>query len=844
MSEGWEKTIDSAPAPCLLNDDLPAHVKESLSELQAYLSDSVAPIVVAGAVETLMDCPPELVAAEVYAWAAEQYRRMDSSIPISDYLFHSVRKIHMMGEFSLVDTDRLEPFLVGLKEAMLSYCPEEDRGLLAQNLGNLSRGQGATTQTVSILHRQAGAERPQASGTPLHRPSAGDGSRAAAQTAAPPPMQRRVALLLDRLEQQIKRLPRESSAGGQNVREDLVARTLAAAATNLDSPQDLRQLQEALRLRGLEARMEQVFKILSGSMPAWTPEPQAEAGTGPLKAPLSPSAAGAMRRLVALQADPADTARRFIEMVGAAIDQFNAGASSRAAATLQAASEVLVEKHVDVSLVKAFLQRAHERIDVGRLRKMAESSEERAALRSLLLFFPEFGPGRLIEALQSEEKRERRRLLLALLEAHGQEIRPQLLASLADSVGSNGDSDAFFQRNLLLLLHRLPRPQGALPEEELDLAIALSSPYRPPSLVKEALAYLGQCKNQKAERALADRVSEMERILLSGRTMPYDSRVMLSVLDRGVYALARFGTFSAARTVVEHGLRRQAQLGNTVGRLATLGHQNLGGDSGLVSRLIEAVEAELPRRILGFSLSRGTEALLPLFESLAGTPTPAVRECLSGICKRFSQQPFASQAARVLAGFDTPAGGGPAAVQTISGDLEVFGLPNLLQSLAHAFATGTLLLNGPDGRLLATFTWQGGGLVSVRYGRLENDAAFYQLLQRPSAGSFQFNGRQPSEVRQPRAGRDIVSLLLEGMRRYDEFTQAAALVPDDATFYALNANRVPPADEEDSEFVQKLWGAATSGITAIECELDFPYDSFRVKRLLAQWVEEGALVVV
>ena len=49
-------------------------VQEALQELSQYLSDTMPPMMVAGAVELLATQPPVLVAEQVRAWTAAQYQ--------------------------------------------------------------------------------------------------------------------------------------------------------------------------------------------------------------------------------------------------------------------------------------------------------------------------------------------------------------------------------------------------------------------------------------------------------------------------------------------------------------------------------------------------------------------------------------------------------------------------------------------------------------------------------------------------------------------------------------------------------------------------------------------------
>ena len=79
-----------------LNND--PQVVKALEELQQYLSDQLAPMMVVDSVETLMECPPEVVGKAIFAWVGAQYRS-GKPIPASDYFFHALKKIHMYTYF-------------------------------------------------------------------------------------------------------------------------------------------------------------------------------------------------------------------------------------------------------------------------------------------------------------------------------------------------------------------------------------------------------------------------------------------------------------------------------------------------------------------------------------------------------------------------------------------------------------------------------------------------------------------------------------------------------------------------------------------------------------------------
>jgi hypothetical protein len=179
-----------------------AELQEAILELQQYLSDSLPPLVVADSIQLLMKYPPEAVIPTIRAWTAAQYRGgAGSGVPVSDYLFHALKKIHMMSEFKLVPQEPMNAYLGQLKRGVIAICPAEDREILLENLSRL--GEQTSTAAVSPvqqIHRQTegGAI---ASASAARRPTeAGEGAASASDEALRG--LRRVSLLLERLEAQ------------------------------------------------------------------------------------------------------------------------------------------------------------------------------------------------------------------------------------------------------------------------------------------------------------------------------------------------------------------------------------------------------------------------------------------------------------------------------------------------------------------------------------------------------------------------------------------------------------------------------------------------------------------
>ena len=66
---------------------------------------------------------------------------------------------------------------------------------------------------------------------------------------------------------------------------------------------------------------------------------------------------------------------------------------------------------------------------------------------------------------------------------------------------------------------------------------------------------------------------------------------------------------------------------------------------------------------------------------------------------------------------------------------------------------------------------------------------------------------------------------------------------DAARLQATGSARTPVQDENNAELVETIWKMAVAGTPPKQCEAEVPVDAYRVRRLLAHWVEEGALTV-
>jgi hypothetical protein len=867
--------------------NLPPELQEAILELQQYLSDSLPPLVVADSIQLLLKYPPEAVLPTIRDWTAAQYRGGGAArLPVSDYLFHALKKIHMMSEFKLVPQEPMNAYLGQLKPIVMTICPAADREILAQNLNRLSEATttAAAVSPVQTIHRQVDSttvasrrrEAPADEEEPDAAASGGSSSGEALRGL------RRVSLLLERLEAagglRIGAAPAANAAGPAGVAGAPAAagapglpppatEALAFAARSSHSREELEQTLARLNALGVETGTDNLFRALSLSVPGWVIP---AGGAGMVAPAYEAGAIGAMRRIISDAEDPVEASKRFHEMVKAGVDRFNEGSLGPAVQMLELAERLVSEKKVDSGSAEIARRKLSEALDPEKLKKFAEQAADQPALRKVLQFFTAYQAAGLLESLPGEQKRDRRRLMLLLLEIHGAPARVAAYERLTHSLGpAVGEEEWYYRRNLLYLLRRIPRgPDSAPLDSEIDVVLQHARLGLPMVVLKEAVAALGQLKDEKTEVGLAQLMNDIEGMLLKPENAPYDAKELRALLDRVAATLARLPGRPARRTLIEHASKKQIPLGDTMSRIAELGSQNLSEDAGTVDQLLALVKANLPFKVLGVTLRQNDQNLIHLVDALSGTPTAPVRKAFEEIIAKFPDKDAARAATRAIGAWDRPATAtatataaeartGPAAAAgssptsassvaetpaaSLQGDLDVFGLPALLQSLAESSASGTLTLREPrGGPVFANVTLREGKLEEIKRGRLSGEEAFYQLFERPVPGQFAFvKGAPPAAP--GAASRPILPLTLEAMRRYDELQEAMALVPDTVILEATEQRPTPHPGEKDGALLRGLWERAKKGGTPVDLEEAVTADSYRVRRILAHWVEEGSL---
>ena len=787
-------------------------LRSALGEIEQYLADRVPPLMVSDSVGAFMGAPAEAAAAELWGWR-EELQKVQPELPPAEVLQHALHKLSVIGELELVENGPLLSFLrqVGTLVAQ-ALPPGEGRDRFRRALARLGEAEMVRSEPAT---RTLAAE-PKAAPAPL---------------VASTPGLRRLSLMEQHLRRQALLGP-----GAEVARRRVATQAIAVAATEATSEIELESHLRRLKDAGVASGAEHVFRSLGQELGDWA-MPKDEASD---TAELPPAhELRAMQKIVALPEDPTEVARRYRHLVNAATEQFNEGNLGRAVQMFDLATELAAEKKIEAGFIEPIRKKGHEALDPARLRQYMDRPDRLQQLHRVMAFFKEgMSAATLLDQLEAEERREKRRLLLDLLVVHGEAARALARARLEASVGTPAGD--FARRNWIYLLRLVPRPAADPVEPEIDAVARCASPGEPAFLVKEAFTYLAQTRHPRLAEALTALLAAWESEAARPDLDDAAAEDAMAALDRIAAALARQGGAKGWRALVRHALSRRPELGDTTARLAELGSQDLSPSHDVVEALTTMIRESLPKGMLSRFVSRQDHDLPTLVAALAGTRAPEVKALLEELRSRFPAQEAGKAAARALEA--PPSASGPQQ-PTIgaSGELDAYSLPSLLHRLAQSHATGTLNLLPPEGGgAPAALGFADGRLVSAHFAHREGESAVYQLFERPFAGEFAFDVEKAPAAGGPELP-ELATLVREGVQRSRLLAATSALVPEDLQLEATGEAPGTVADEADYDLIVALWQKATSRVTPRQLEAELAVDAFRIMRPLAQWLEQGAL---
>jgi hypothetical protein len=785
------------------SEDTPRDQQAALYEIDQYLADRIPPLMAADAVNEFHRAQVEGSASELWAWAHRQLEGHEE-YDLVNLLYHALHKLSMVAVLNLMPKEPLIGFLKKAGEALAQACAPVDRERLRRALKRLGEDDLYGAEPLTKLWDGEDDDGPST------------------------PQSRRLSIL----EQRLRREGLARAPANDPVRRRVIAQALAAAATGARNDKQLSRDLGRLRAAGVAVGGGAVFKSLGNGLANWALPRDVARDTAEMGPPLEVQAMG---KIVSLSEDPVEVARRYRQLVDAAVEQFNGGNLGRAVQMFGLARKLAKDENIESGYVASIRGRGHEELDAQHLRKFMESPERHLQLQQVMAFFESgLGVPTLLDQIEIEDRRDRRRLLLDLLVVHGPAARVEALDRLRASV-ENEVSD-FGRRNWISILRLIPRSADENVDLEVEAVSRFAGPGIPGFLVKEALTHLGLLKHASAARALMVLLQRWESYLLQTDLEPQNREDGVAALDRLAAALARQGNSRGWDVLIDHAFSGKPEYGESSKRLEELGSQDLSSSPEVVDRLLGEIEDSLPRGILGRLAVRKNQDLPFLVAALAGTREPEVQEVLEEVADRFKTLEAGRAATRVLR---APAAASPLA--GLSGKLDTYGLPALLDRVLQEKATGTLTLRPKEGKETATIAFVQGHPVAARWGRRQGAAAVYQLFERSFPGSYAFDSKVPTVPPGSRPLPDSATLTREGVRRAGDLERASALLPDDVPLEATGAAPSTVPDEADYELVVSLWEKACAQVPVGQIEEGLTVDVYRVRHALGHWLEEGAL---
>ena len=735
----------------------------------------------------------------------------EQSGDVSDHFLHAIKQIVHLGEAETIEPQAVDRFVENILPAALEMFPPESRGELRARIAELK------PREKFFVTAAGDVPLPGAPSTSSPLPSS-DVRPTRSR------VEKRFALMLGLLSKRaIPSFPNQVSEHDTTLAQLLVL-AVEIAATEHELNDNIGQIPQ-LGSKGIET----MFHVLSHGMASW----DLALDTGGE----STEVLRAMKRVFSLSTDPEVRAKRFRELTLAAVERLIDGAFSAAASMLELGETVVDELPLPATVIESIRSDAGKLVRAGGVDRFAKDTQRHAVLRRALRFFSVMSPEVLLDQLRDQTTPEGRDEIRAILKIWGPQARQTALERIDRQLDSDAGSAHMYLHDLLALLKSIPRDPDRDIRHELTVLSRASAPGRPLTVVIGALTAIGEIRREAAVRLLKQRLSEFAAIPSRGDGDFYESAELSKILDANVAALARSEAPAGLRAIAQHGLRQEGGLGDTRSRLVHLAKVDLLLDLETVSMLVKAIRADLPEK--NMATPKGKD-LTPLIEALRGTGGETVRLLLHHVAADYPGQPFGAAAANIL---KERAGGTkqPGAGEKTEGELPIYAIPRLIQSFVASAATGTLALADEGREVQGRLVFQEGRLIDVTASKLRNAEALYQLIERPVVGSFAFTPRPLPITSSARTPADVHALLLEGMRRWDELQMMLALAPDDVSFRPTGSRPTRHPQENDPQFLREIWVRASSGQPLGAWENEIRADSWRIRRIVARWVEDESL---
>jgi CRP-like cAMP-binding protein len=179
--------------------------------------------------------------------------------------------------------------------------------------------------------------------------------------------------------------------------------------------------------------------------------------------------------------------------------------------------------------------------------------------------------------------------------------------------------------------------------------------------------------------------------------------------------------------------------------------------------------------------------------------------------------------------------------QHLSGNLEYFDLPTIIQTLATTERTGTLTITDQFEQVFAMLYLEAGKILYARLGHLRGEDAFYQLFQSPVQDAFSFKGGLPPREfeEEEEIGTTTMGLLMEAAHQQDELMALKAAYSDPSRVFQPQGDALSWDDKDTSALAQQIWDRVHRGETIAQMLGEVPMCEYRIYKVLSIMDEKG-----
>jgi len=266
---------------------------------------------------------------------------------------------------------------------------------------------------------------------------------------------------------------------------------------------------------------------------------------------------------------------------------------------------------------------------------------------------------------------------------------------------------------------------------------------------------------------------------------------------------------------------RRSGEGRKMSAVAYLGESDPIGETAIITGSTRASMARVPEwvEILRIDRASFTELLREL---------PTLSLSLLGVFAKRLERGFKKE--RVASRY-----------RQLSGKLEYFDLPTVIQTLSNSNLTGTLTITDASGRVFAMLYLETGYVLYAKLGHLRGKQAFYQLFQSTEQDGFSFKGGLPPKEfeGEPQIAMSPMALLLESARLHDELEDLRTRYPDPYQVFQPKSDTLTWDHEETQTLAEEIWVHLKLGQPIAQMTVEIPVCEHHIYNVLSVMDAQG-----